>query len=193
MSFILGQGPSKVNVDVLKGRIEQDIRAHRGGYYFQGIVFLVFGFIAAILPGVTALTAEMFVGVLLLFTGLFQLVTSFYSRMHWWAFFSAALSIVVGGWMLWMPAEGLVALVMATALFLTIEGIFEILLAFEFRFVRQWGWMAFSGVVSLILAALLWVGMPVLSILYLGIIIAVNFIFYGISILMLAASVRNSP
>ena len=79
----------------------------------------------------------------------------------------------------------LLAFVTVLALFMTIEGILELMLAFQFRPVRNWGWMLFSGSFTLLLAVMLWIGFPVFDVLYLGWVIALNLIFYGISLLML--------
>jgi uncharacterized membrane protein HdeD (DUF308 family) len=175
----------------MKTRIEEDIRQHRAWYVFQGIVFLIFGLFAAVVPFFMAVSATLFIGALLLITGGFQFVASVRSRMHWWSFLSALLSIMVGGWMIWSPVAGTMALVMAVALFLAVEGLLEILLAFEFRPARNWGWMLASGIASLALFALLCIGFPVLGFLYLGLIIAFNFIFYGVSLLMLVGRVSQ--
>jgi len=192
MAFALRHGMMNIaDMQTMKSQIEQEIRNHRVWYICQGAIFLIFGFLAGILPGITALSATLFIGAMLFITGIFQLITSSQSRMHWWSSLSALLSIIVGGWMWWMPMAGMLALVMTVAIFFAIEGAFEILLAFEFRPARNWGWMLASGIATLILSALLWSGFPALSVLYLGILIAINFIFYGISLLMLTASVHG--
>jgi uncharacterized membrane protein HdeD (DUF308 family) len=192
MAFALRHGYFTIaDLHEAKTRMEQHIRDHRGWYVFQGAIFLIFGFLAGILPGVTAFSAALFIGAMLLITGIFQLIGSVRARMHWWAFLSALLSIVIGGWMWWMPLEGMLALVMAVAIFFAVEGVLEILLALEFRPARNWGWMLASGIATLVLSALLWSGFPTLSVFYLGILIAINFIFYGISLLMLTASVSR--
>lgn len=179
------------DVSAARVRVEQHIHSHRGWYFLQGSVFLIFGLIAAILPGITAVSAALFIGAMLLVTGIFQLIASFQSRLYRWSFLSALLSIFMGAWMLWAPMAGTLALAVALAIFLAAEGALEILLALEFRATRNWGWMLASGIATLILSALLWSGFPVLSAVYLGMLIAVNFIFYGVSLLMLAASVRR--
>jgi len=173
--------------DAVTPHIGQGISDYRGWYIFQGAAFLFFGFLAAILPGVTAISATLLISALLLITGSLQLIASFKSRMHWWSFLSALLSIAVGGWILWIPLSGILALVMMVAIFFTVEGAVEILLAFEFLHMHNWGWMLVSGIATLALSALLWIGFPGLSPLYLGLLIAINFIFYGFSLLMLAA------
>jgi len=77
------------------------------------------------------------------------------------------------------------AIVTLIVLFLAIEGVFELLLALQFRPVRNWGWMFFPGIVALVLAFILWVGFPAFDVLYLGWIIAANLMLYGFSLLML--------
>lgn len=174
---------------ILRARIEHSIRSYRGWYILQGILFICFGLIAAILPSVTALSAALFIGALLLVSGIFQILASSIAGMHWWAFLSALLSIIIGGWMLWMPLAGLMAIVIAVAVFFAIEGALEIMLALEFRPVQNWGWMLVSGIATLLLSILLFSGFPGWSIFYLGLLIAINFVFYGISLLMLVWSI----
>ena len=73
----------------------------------------------------------------------------------------------------------------AYGFFMTIEGVLELLLSFQFRPVHNWSWMLFSGVVTLVFAMVLWIGFPAFDILYLGWVIAINLVFYGLSLRML--------
>ena len=149
------------------------------------MVFIVSGILAAAFPASTALNVELIVGAILLFTGVFQLILTIKSKMHWWSLLSACLSMTIGVIMLWQPLPVLLAFVTLLAIFMTLEGVLELLLAFQFRVVQSWGWMFFSGLATLLLAAVLWIGFPAFDVLYLGWVIAVNLIFYGISLLML--------
>ncbi len=174
-----------VDLEALRRQITENIKEHRGWYIFQGVLFVVCGILAAILPGATALGMGILIGALLLVSGAIQLFMTFKSKIHWWSILSALLSLIAGGIMVFEPFAGLIALVTIVAIFLTVEGVFEILLAFKFRPVSNWWWMLLAGIVTLILAILLWVGFPELGILYLGWIIAINLLLYGISLLML--------
>jgi len=169
----------------LNARIQQELRAHKGKYILQGTLFILAGILAATFPAATALNVEMIIGGILLVTGIFQLVLTLRSRMHWWSMTSACLSIIMGVVMLWKPLPILLAFVTLLAIFMTAEGVIELLLAFQFRPARSWVWMLFAGITTLVLAALLWIGFPVFDILYLGWVIAINFLFYGLSLLML--------
>lgn len=180
-----------VNMGDLGTRLEEEIRQHKGKYIFQGIIFLIGGVLAAAIPGATALNAELLLGAILLLTGLFQLVLTIRSRMHWWSMLSAVLSVAIGTIILWKPLPVLLAFVTLLAIFMTLEGIFEIFLAFQFRPLQNWGWMMFAGSITLLLAALLWIGFPAFDILYLGWVIAANLLLYGISLLMLVWRVAS--
>lgn len=173
------------NFGTLGVDIERELHAHKGKYIFQSIAFIVAGMLAAIFPAATALNVEMIVGAILLLTGVLQLVLTLKSKLHGWSLISSFLSIAVGIIMLWQPMPVLMAFVTLLAIFMTLEGILELSLAFQFRPIRNWSWMLFSGIVTLVLAAILWIGFPVFDVLYLGWVIAINLVLYGLSLLML--------
>ncbi len=169
----------------LGANIKSELHTHKSKYIFQGIVFVVAGMLAAAFPAATALNVEMIVGAILLMTGVFQLVLTLRSKMHGWSLLSSCLSIAIGVIMLWQPLPILMAFVTILAIFMTLEGVLELLLAFQFRPVRNWSWMFFSGIVTLIMAVILWIGFPVFDVLYLGWVVAINLVLYGLSLLML--------
>ena len=183
----------KITIDpaTLRSRFEHELRDHKGKYIFQGTLFIILGVLAASLPAATALSMELMIGVVLMLSGIFQLVLTIKSKMHWWSIFSALLSIIIGTIMVWKPFAGLLAIVTLLAIFMTMEGILELLLAWQFQPVRNWSWMLFSGIVTLVLATILWIGFPALDVLYLGLIIAVNLCLYGLSLIMMVWRVAS--
>lgn len=174
-----------VDLDELSARLEGELRNHKAKYILQGMIFIIGGVLAAAMPGATALNAELLIGAIILITGVFQLVLTIRSHMHWWSLLSAFLSIAIGTIMLWKPFTVLLAFVTLLAVFMTMEGVFELMLAFEFRPLRNWSWMLLSAVITLMLAAVLWIGFPAFDVLYLGWVIAANLLLYGFSLLML--------
>ena len=159
----------------------------------QGVVFILAGILAMILPSATAVGFELLIGALLLISGLVQVFASIRSKTHWWALLSSIASIIVGGLMLFNPAAGTLALATILAIFLAIEGVTELLLSLQFRPARNWGWLLLSGLVSSGLAVLLFAGWPGATIVFLGIIIGINFLLYGISLLAMTAWVEHQP
>ncbi len=180
-----------VDPDALRGHFGQALREHKGKYIFQGTVFIILGILALALPAATALSVELMIGVVLLLSGILQLVLTLKSKMHWWSVLSALLSITVGTIMAWKPFAGLLVIVTLLAIFMTTEGVFEVLLALQFRPERNWSWMLFSGIVTLVLAIMLWIGFPAFGVLYLSLVIAINFILYGLSLIMLVWRVAS--
>ncbi len=170
------------NLDEL---VEQQLRDHKGKYIFQAFVFIVSGIMAATLSSITAIHTELLIGVILMVTGLFQLALTFKSKMHWWSLLSAGLSIVIGTLIVWKPFVVLISVVTLLAIFMTLESLFELFLAFRMRLKKGWGWMVFSSAVTLIMAFILWIGYPTFDVLYLGWIVGINMILYGLSLLML--------
>lgn len=170
--------------------IESAVSRHRRWYIVQAVVFMLAGILAMALPSATAIGLELLIGVLLLISGAVQGYISLRSRLHVWALVSSVASLVVGILMLFNPMAGTIALATVLAIFLLIEGIVELLLAFEFRPMRFWGWLAFSGFISLVLAALLFAGWPDTTVLFLGVVIGINLLLYGLALLFLTWAVK---
>lgn len=163
----------------------QNMHKHKEKYILQGTLFIVLGVLAASLPMASALSAELIIGVVLLLSGILQMALTLKSHIHWWSLLSSLLSIATGILMVWKPFSGLLAIITIMAVFMTIEGIFELLLALQFRSAKNWSWMLFSGLTTLLLALIMWLGYPAFDVLYLGWVIAINFILYGVSLIML--------
>lgn len=171
-----------------QGHIEMTLAQHRGWYIFQGIIFVLIGLMAMILPTATAVGFELLLGALLLASGIIQAIASLRSKTHWWALASSLTSLVIGGLMVFYPVAGTLAIATLLAIFLVIEGVIELLLAFQFRSLRNWRWLMFSGAVSLLLGFLLFAGWPATTLAFLGIVIGINLLFYGVALLALTAS-----
>ncbi|MBU6475358.1 MAG: DUF308 domain-containing protein [Alphaproteobacteria bacterium] len=177
--------------DGMGARIERHLREHKLKYILQGTGFITAGVLAVMLSGTTALHTEFVVGIALLATGLLQLVLTLKSKMHWWSLLSASLSVVAGLLILWKPFAVLMSVVALLAVFMTLESLFELFLALRFRPLRSRGWMIFSSAVTFLMALILWIGYPAFDLLYLGWIVAVNFVLYGLALLMLVWRVSS--
>jgi uncharacterized membrane protein HdeD (DUF308 family) len=77
------------------------------------------------------------------------------------------------------------------AIYLLIEGIFEIILAFQLtRSGRLW--MMLEGVVTIILAVMIWRTWPFSTIWAIGTLVGISMIFSGFSRLMFSLACRRS-
>ena len=78
------------------------------------------------------------------------------------------------------------------SIFLVVQGMFEIIMAFQVRPMPNWGWMLFSGALSLLLGVMLWSGWPENSIWLIGLLVGISLISSGISRIMLSLVVRQA-
>src|ERR1700730_13238390 len=104
-------------------------------------------------------------GWLFLLSGVVGLVTTFWMRQapgFWWALLSAVLGIAAGLVLLAWPLSGVLSLTLVLIVFFTIEGVASIMYALEHKreLSGRWGWMLASGIVDLIVAGIIIVGLP---------------------------------
>lgn len=127
-------------------------------YLFEGIVLIILGAAAIIIPQIATLTVELFIGWLLLFSGIVNLFTTFSVRPmpgFWWSLISALIAIAAGLVLLFWPISGMVSLTLVLIAFFIIEGISSIMFAAEHRneLPGSWWVMLLSGIVDLVLVS----------------------------------------
>jgi uncharacterized membrane protein HdeD (DUF308 family) len=171
------------------------IRRHWGLFLFEGVLLMLLGILAVLLPVVASITATLFFGWILLFSGVLGLFSTLRARHapgFGWSLFSAITGIVAGGVLLWMPVQGTLSLTAVLIAFLFIEGIASILFALEHRkgWSGRWGWMLASGIVDVILAVILLAGLPGTAAWALGTLLGINLIFGGSALVGMALHAR---
>lgn len=82
---------------------------------------------------------------------------------------------------------------MLVTLFFAMDGIAKIYLAFMIRPLARWGWVFFSGFTSLFLAIIVWIGWPETALWLLGLLLGINMIFLGWSLLNISLHHKNTP
>lgn len=162
---------------------------HRGLYIFESIMFILLGLLAIALPGLMTLGLELFIGWLLIIAGVIQgyrTLVSEKSAGFWYSLFSAILSIVTGVLLLVYPMVGMLSLTMLLIVFFLLEGVAKIIYSFYLKPITGWGWVLFSGIIALALGAIIISGWPVTALWAIGLIVGINMLFYGVSLLALA-------
>jgi uncharacterized membrane protein HdeD (DUF308 family) len=180
----------------LQGEVTTAIRGHWKFFLAEGIILIILGLAAILEPLVATLTLSIFIGWLLIISGIVGLFSTL--RMHpapgfWWSLISAILAIVVGVLLIWHPLAGVLSLTLALIIFFVIEGIASILFALEYRrdLPARWGWMVASGVVDLILAAIILLGLPGSALWALGLLLGINMVFGGTTLIAMALDARQ--
>lgn len=168
------------------------LKNHRTLVLFEGVLFTLLGIIAVAMPGIFTLSTELFIGWLLLFGGGIQLYRTFKSR-HSSGFLGSLvvslLYLIFGFLFVAFPIAGVLSLTLLLTLFFIAEGIGKIILGFEYRAFRSWGWFLLNGILSLIIAYIIWSGWPGTAFWVIGLLVGINMIFFGLSLIFLGSSI----
>lgn len=158
------------------------------------ILLVIVGLIAIAAPGISGLGVTIFVGWLLIISGVFHLIFAW--KIHTtgrklWEILVGIVYIVVGVDLALHPLSGLLTLTLALALYLLFEAVFEFILAFRLHPAPGWGWTLFDAIITLILAFMVWRTWPVSSVWAIGTLVGISMVFSGFSRLMLSLAARR--
>jgi uncharacterized membrane protein HdeD (DUF308 family) len=187
---------SNQSFDALRDAVAKTLTEHWKLFLIEGIILLVLGVLAVLLPPLAGLAVTILFGWLFLISGVAGLITTFAMRHapgFWWSLASAILGIVVGLLLLVQPVQGLLSLTFVLIAFFILEGVATIMFALEHKrsLTGRWGWMLVSGIVDLFLAAIILTGLPGAAAWALGLIVGINMIFGGASLIGMALSARS--
>jgi uncharacterized membrane protein HdeD (DUF308 family) len=175
----------------------KSVRDHSTLFLIEGILLVVLGLLALIVPTIATLAATIFFGWLLLVSGVIGLITTFRARHapgFVWSLLSAIVAIAAGVVLLGWPVQGTFSLTAVLIAFLVVEGIVSIAYALQHRDggTGRWGWMLASGVLDLALAAILFAGLPGTAFWALGLLLGINLVFGGWSLIAMALHARSA-
>jgi len=175
-----------------RGSFEAGRTAMRNRWVLRivGIITLVAGLAALVMPFFGSLSAAIVVGWVLVASGVVGLVTAFKRHQAWEmaaAFAIAVLSIFAGVMMLLQPVVGLLALTTLIIAYLGASGALRI-----YYGARLWSdggaWMVAVGALSLLLAVLLFLGLPGNAAIVPGLVLGVDLVLWGV--ILLSAAIR---
>ena len=159
-----------------------------------GILMIILGVVAMAAPVVATIAIQVMLGWLLVISGIAEGIHAFMVK-EWRGFLlellSAVLYLGVGLLLLVDPLKGALALTLILAVFLLVEGIFKIITALRVRDHRGWGWLLASGIVSVVLGVLIWAQWPASGLWVIGLLVGIQLLFTGWSLVMLALAARG--
>ncbi len=188
---------NQTNVVEIRRAVNEALRRHWALYLTEGIVLVILGAAAIVLPPFATLAVTIVIGWLFLVSGVVGLFTTFMVRGapgFWWSLLSALLGIAAGIWLLAAPATGALSLTVILVAFFIIEGIASIMFALDHKreLSGQWGWMLASGAVDLVLAAVIFAGLPGTAAWALGLLVGINMLFGGSALIAMALHARHA-
>jgi uncharacterized membrane protein HdeD (DUF308 family) len=185
------------NIGDIQRAVNKSLHEHWKLYLIEGIVLVVLGAAAIVLPPLATLAVTILVGWLFLLSGVVGLFTTFWMRAapgFWWSLLSALLGIVAGVWLLAAPVTGALSLTVILVAFFIIEGIASIMFSLDHKreLTGQWGWMLVSGIIDLVLAVMIFAGLPSTAAWAIGLLVGINLLFGGTALIAMALHARHA-
>ncbi len=159
-----------------------------------GIVMMVLGAIAIVYPAMTSVSAVIVLGIVLIAAAVAQFIHAINIR-GWSGFFwhtlVALTYVVIGILLLVYPLGGLITLTLLLSIYLVLSGVFKIILSVVSRYVGNWGWMLFSGIVAVGLGVIVFLSWPLSTIWFLGLLVGIDLVIGGFSLAALGTKAQD--
>lgn len=166
------------------------VQDNKRWFMILGIILVVVGFAAILFPFVSSLSATLFVGWLLVIGGVIQIFHAFKVQ-GWggflWELLIGLLETAAGIVLLVFPIAGVIALTVFLAAMFLAEGLLRIIFAVRIKPHTGWGWMLAGGILSAAVGVLLWMELPGSAVWALGLLVGINFLMAGWTLIMLAS------
>lgn len=171
-------------------------QAHRnaGWLVALGIAQIVIGVIILSAPLAGGLAVTLVIGVAMIFGGVARLFAAFAAD----SFGSGALAFLwgllvaaTGFYIFTNPGVGLVTLTLVLSVLFFVNGLTECVVAFQVKPEGGWGWMLAGGLVSVLLAFMVWGQFPFSGIWLVGTLLGINLLMSGLTTTMLGSAARK--
>jgi len=158
-----------------------------------GIVAIVLGMLAMLSPGVTGLSIVLVLGGLVAACGVLRVIWAFQSgslARGLWMFAIGALTLLCGLSLIANPLFGAGVLTVLLAVYFFLDGVSEIASGVG-RLGSGGGWLLFSGIVSIVLGAMIWAQFPLSGAWAMGTLLGIKLFFVGLTMITGGSAVRT--
>lgn len=181
----------------LQSAMNQTVKTHWKAFLFEGILLAVLGVAALVLPPLASLAIAIFLGWMFLISGIGGLIVTYWARStpgFWWSLISAALAVLAGLLLLARPIQAVLTLTIVLGAYFLAEGVATIMYALEHRREpsSRWSWLLISGLLDIAISFMVITGLPSSAEWALGILVGINLLFGGASLIGMAMAARNS-
>ena len=157
-----------------------------------GVLLVIGGVLAVMMPEVAALATTLVFGWLLILCGVFELGYAIQTRHRGfgWKLTSGILTLLLGLAIVVFPLTGTISLGLLVGAFLLVGGVARTAFAFQLKPLSGWGWVVFDGLLSIALAILILIGWPGSSLIVIGVLTGLWLISAGIWRIFLRGHLR---
>src|SRR5580700_135917 len=185
------------DISKLQSEMAAAVHEHWKAFLIEGILLVILGLAAIIVPPLASLAVTIFLGWMFLISGIAGLALTFWAREmpgFWWSLISAALAVLAGIVLLAQPAQGTLTLTIVIGAYFLAEGVVTIMYALEHRreLSGRWSWMLIAGVMDLLIAAIIITGLPGSALWAIGLLVGINLLFGGATLIGVALAARNA-
>lgn len=176
------------------GRNARDLAPKWGWFVTLGIVMVLAGGFALGDTVLVTLISVIFVGAAMIVGGVFQIIHA-YANKEWSTFLFGLLCgalYIVGGFLIMdEPVRGSLLITILLLAALTIGGVLRIVMALRHREVSGWWFLLLTGLLSIVLAVILYTSLPWSSLWLLGTLVAIELIFHGVAWISMGIALRR--
>jgi len=174
--------------------LNEGLRQGRKWLLVSGWLAVIAGTVAIVVPAVASVTVAIFIGWMLLFGAVFLLIDAFAVREIGRMLLRLLLAFAAGAAglaLLMAPLHGTYTLTVLLVLWFAVTGVMRIAVAIAERGTPGAGWMGANGVVTLLLAVLIGAHLPESSDWAIGLLVGIDFLFYGFGAIAAASALRH--
>jgi len=179
----------------LQAEMSAAVREHWMAFLIEGILLVILGLAAMIVPPLASLAVTIFLGWMFLISGIAGLALTYWARKmpgFWWSLISAALAVGAGLILLARPVQGILTLTIVVGAYFLAEGVATIMYALEHRreLSERWSWLLVAGIMDLLIAAIIIAGLPGSALWAVGLLVGINLLFGGATLIGMALAAR---
>ena len=181
----------------LQSAMNQAVKTHWKAFLFEGILLVVLGVAALVLPPLASLATAIFLGWMFLIGGIGGLIATYWARStpgFWWSLVSAALAVLTGLLLLARPIQAVLTLTIVLGAYFLAEGVATIMYALEHRreLSGRWSWLLVSCLVDIAISFMVITGLPSSADWAIGVLVGINLLFGGATLIGMALAARKN-
>jgi len=161
-----------------------------------GVLLILAGVLAIMQPAIAALALNLLLGWLLVFAGVFEIAAAIHERGKdgfRLKLLLGILTLVLGAFLLFQPLKGIASIALMIGAIMFAHGVSGLMLAFNLKPRKGWGWVLIDGVLSIVIAALIALGWPESSYRFVGILVGIGMMYGGVWRIVLGRALREGP
>jgi uncharacterized membrane protein HdeD (DUF308 family) len=180
----------------LQLKLQTAVRKHWKALLIEGVLLVILGLAAIIIPSVASIAVTVLIGGLFLTGGLVELALPIWTQRtpgFWWSLLSAVLAAGVGIIMLARPVQGTLTLTLVLSAYFAAEGVVTIMYALLHRRepATRWGWLIASGILDLVVGGLIIAALPGSALWAIGLLVGIDLMFGGFALIRMALAGRK--